>query len=95
MLDILRPRIESQFKSWASCSNAGNTAPGERLSEVTVMLRAKFRNYLQAIVQKLVENVRFLCNFFVINLIFDTLGKRVVPSTSMLSNSSTVSYERK
>jgi hypothetical protein len=58
MLDILRPRIESQFKSWGSClPNAGNTAPGERLSEVTVMLRAKFRNYLQAIVEKLVENV--------------------------------------
>lgn len=96
MLDILRPRIESQFKSWASClPNAGNTAPGERLSEVTVMLRAKFRNYLQAIVEKLVENVRFFCIFFVINLIFDTLGKRVVPSTSLLSNSSTISYERK
>lgn len=59
MLDILRPRIESQFKSWASClPNAGNTAPGERLSEVTVMLRAKFRNYLQAIVEKLVENTK-------------------------------------
>ncbi|XP_058765503.1 uncharacterized protein LOC131638990 isoform X2 [Vicia villosa] len=39
MLDTLRPRIESQFKSWGSClPNAGNTAPGERLSEVTVML---------------------------------------------------------
>lgn len=59
MLDILRPRIESQFKSWGSClPNAGNTAPGERLSEVTVMLRAKFRNYLQAIVEKLVENTK-------------------------------------
>lgn len=58
MLDILRPRVESQFKSWGSClPHAGNTAPGERLSEVTVMLRAKFRNYLQAIVEKLVENV--------------------------------------
>ncbi|CAL5189488.1 unnamed protein product [Lathyrus oleraceus] len=59
MLDTLRPRIESQFRSWGSClPNAGNTAPGERLSEVTVMLRAKFRNYLQAIVEKLVENTK-------------------------------------
>ncbi|KAJ1383908.1 hypothetical protein SESBI_42978, partial [Sesbania bispinosa] len=57
MLDVLRPRLESQFKSWGSClPNAGNSAPGERLSEVTVMLRAKFRNYLQTIVEKLVEN---------------------------------------
>ncbi|CAO2834467.1 unnamed protein product, partial [Amaranthus hypochondriacus] len=59
MLDILRPKIETQFKSWGSCiPNAGNQVPGERLSEVTVMLRAKFRNYLQAIVEKLVENMR-------------------------------------
>ncbi|XP_021740327.1 uncharacterized protein LOC110706680 [Chenopodium quinoa] len=59
MLDILRPKIETQFKSWGSCiPNAGNQTPGERLSEVTVMLRAKFRNYLQAIVEKLVENTR-------------------------------------
>ncbi|KAJ1416369.1 hypothetical protein SESBI_17325 [Sesbania bispinosa] len=59
MLDVLRPRLESQFKSWGSClPNAGNSAPGERLSEVTVMLRAKFRNYLQAIVEKLVENTK-------------------------------------
>ncbi|KAE9615218.1 hypothetical protein Lalb_Chr04g0252951 [Lupinus albus] len=59
MLDVLRPRIESHFKSWGSClPNNGNTAPGERLSEVTVMLRTKFRNYLQAIVEKLVENTK-------------------------------------
>lgn len=57
MLDILRPKIEAQFKSWGSCiPDGGNAAPGERLSEVTVMLRAKFRNYLQAVVEKLAEN---------------------------------------
>lgn len=59
MLDVLRPRIETQFKSWGSCiPSIGNQIPGERLSEVTVMLRAKFRNYLQAIVEKLVENTK-------------------------------------
>lgn len=58
MLDVLRPKIETQFNSWGSCiPTLGNHIPGERLSEVTVMLRAKFRNYLQAIVEKLVENV--------------------------------------
>lgn len=61
MLDTLRPRIESKIKSWGSCiPNVGNIAPGERLSEVTVMLRAKFRNYVQAIVEKLVENVSIM-----------------------------------
>ncbi|KAF2291614.1 hypothetical protein GH714_026178 [Hevea brasiliensis] len=51
--------IEIQFKSWGSCiPDGGNTAPGERLSEVTVMLRAKFRGYLQAVVEKLAENTK-------------------------------------
>ncbi|XP_071728759.1 uncharacterized protein [Rutidosis leptorrhynchoides] len=60
MLDVLRPKIEVQLKSWGSCClpNEGNIAAGERLSEVTVMLRSKFRNYLQSIVEKLVENTR-------------------------------------
>lgn len=58
MLDVLRHKIETQIKSWGSCiPDGGNTTPGERLSEVTVMLRAKFRNYLQAVVEKLAENV--------------------------------------
>lgn len=62
MLDILRPKIETQLKSWSSCipDGGGNAVPGERLSEVTVMLRAKFRNYLQAVVEKLAENVSYL-----------------------------------
>lgn len=59
MLDVLRPKIETQFKAWGSCMpNGGHTAPGERLSEVTVMLRAKFRSYLQAVVEKLAENTK-------------------------------------
>lgn len=58
MLDVLRPEIEHQLKSWGSCiPDGGSTAPGDRLSEVTVMLRTKFRNYLQAVVEKLAENV--------------------------------------
>lgn len=67
MLDILRPKIEQQFKSWGSCiPDRGNIAAGERLSEVTVMLRAKFRNYLQAVVEKLAENVS---NLLIIELL--------------------------
>ena len=59
LLDVLRPRIEVQLKSWGSCipDGASAGAPGERLSEVTVLLRAKFRNYLQALVDKLAQNV--------------------------------------
>ncbi|TVU28606.1 hypothetical protein EJB05_20129 [Eragrostis curvula] len=60
LIDVLRPRIESHLKSWSSCiPNGGNTvAIGERLSEVSVTLRAKFRNYMQAVVEKLSENTR-------------------------------------
>nr|VDD40303.1 unnamed protein product [Brassica oleracea] len=61
MLDVLRYNIEAQFKAWSSSCipDGGNVAPGDRLSEVTVMLRAKFRSYLQAVVEKLVQNVIF------------------------------------
>lgn len=63
MLDVLWPKIESQFKSWSSCiADGGNAVVGEHLSEITVMMRAKFRNYLLAIVEKFVENVSIYCN---------------------------------
>ncbi|PIA46481.1 hypothetical protein AQUCO_01500196v1 [Aquilegia coerulea] len=59
MLDVLRPRIETHLKSWGSCiPDGGNAVPGECLSEITVMLRSKFRNYLQAVVEKLAENTK-------------------------------------
>ncbi|KAH9712778.1 hypothetical protein KPL71_020147 [Citrus sinensis] len=59
MLDVLWPKIESQFKSWSSCiADGGNAVVGEHLSEITVMMRAKFRNYLLAVVEKFVENTK-------------------------------------
>ncbi|XP_042449618.1 uncharacterized protein LOC122034435 [Zingiber officinale] len=59
LLEVLQPKIEMQLKSWGSCiPDGGNAVPGEQLSEVTVTLRAKFRNFLQAVVEKLVENTR-------------------------------------
>ncbi|XP_076959899.1 uncharacterized protein LOC143636110 [Bidens hawaiensis] len=59
MLDALQPEIEEQFKSRISCvSHSENAVPGELLSEVTVTLRTKFRNYMQAAVEKLAGNTR-------------------------------------
>ncbi|CAA0812514.1 Unknown protein [Striga hermonthica] len=59
MLDILRPQIESKLKQWGcSMPETGNMVPGERLSEVTVMIRSKFRAYVQAVIEKLVENTK-------------------------------------
>ncbi|KNA08755.1 hypothetical protein SOVF_159690 [Spinacia oleracea] len=59
MLDVLLPKVEVQLKSWSTCiDDAGSAVPGERLTEVTIMLRTKFRNYIQAVLEKLVENTR-------------------------------------
>ncbi|KAG5407021.1 hypothetical protein IGI04_013140 [Brassica rapa subsp. trilocularis] len=62
MLDVLGSNIEDQFKAWSSSCipEGGNVAHGDRLSEVTVMLRAKFRSYLQAVVEKLAQNATTL-----------------------------------
>ncbi|KAI7732816.1 hypothetical protein M8C21_014062, partial [Ambrosia artemisiifolia] len=59
MLDVLQPEIEKQFKSRISCiSQSENAVPGELLSEVTVTLRTKLRNYMQAAVEKLAGNTK-------------------------------------
>lgn len=72
MLDVLWPKIESQFKSWSSCiADGGNAVVGEHLSEITVMMRAKFRNYLLAVVEKFVENVSMYCNLSTSFISFD------------------------
>ncbi|KAL2907285.1 Ankyrin repeat domain-containing protein 50 [Bienertia sinuspersici] len=58
MLDVLLPKIEAQMKAWSGCiDDAGIAVPGERLTEVTIRLRAKFRNYIQAVLEKLLENI--------------------------------------
>ncbi|XP_068642978.1 uncharacterized protein [Aristolochia californica] len=62
-LDVLMPRIETQLKSWGSCiPDGGTSGAGEKLSEVTVLLRTKFRNYIQAVVEKHAENTRLQSN---------------------------------
>lgn len=61
MLDILRPQIEVKLKSWGTCiPESGNMIPGESLSEITVMIRSRFRAYVQAVIDKLIENVSIL-----------------------------------
>ncbi|GJS28561.1 hypothetical protein Tco_0489181 [Tanacetum coccineum] len=59
MLDVLQPELESQFKSHnLLISESENAVPGDLLSEVTVMLRTKFRNNLQGAVEKLAGNTK-------------------------------------
>ncbi|XP_024318268.1 uncharacterized protein LOC100844890 isoform X2 [Brachypodium distachyon] len=58
MLDVLHCRIEDILKSWAAyltISN-GNTVFGEQMNSITVMLRKKYKKYLQAIVEKIASD---------------------------------------
>ncbi|XP_022950571.1 uncharacterized protein LOC111453632 isoform X1 [Cucurbita moschata] len=59
MRDELMPQIERKLNSMASaCMTDEGPARGEYLNEVTLVLRAKFRSYLHAVVEKLAENTR-------------------------------------
>lgn len=60
MLDVLHCRVEDSLKSWAAYLTItnGNAVFGEQMNSITVMLRKKYKKYLQAIVEKLVSNVR-------------------------------------
>lgn len=55
------------MKAWAEClpdrASQGGAVYGERHNEVTIELRAKYKNYLQAIVEKLAENVSLLLHY--------------------------------
>ncbi|KAL5207204.1 hypothetical protein ABZP36_031639 [Zizania latifolia] len=60
MLDVLHSRVEDILKSWAAYLTItnGNTVFGEQMNSITVMLRKKYKKYLQAIVEKLVSNTQ-------------------------------------
>ncbi|ERN19071.1 uncharacterized protein LOC18447445 isoform X1 [Amborella trichopoda] len=59
ILELLHCKVESVLRSWASylpATGDKKAAFGEQLNGVTVMLRTKYKNYLQATVEKLVSN---------------------------------------
>eukprot|EP01018_Ginkgo_biloba_P025795 Gb_04081 [translate_table: standard] len=63
ILDVLHPKIDTQLRSWASClpvpgSGDRKIVFGEQLNGITVMLRAKYKSFLQAIVEKLADNTQ-------------------------------------
>lgn len=60
VLDKLRTSTEARFEEWNSyLSDEKKRVLGEQLSQVTVLLKSKFRSYTQALVEKLVENVGY------------------------------------
>ncbi|GBG85313.1 hypothetical protein CBR_g39880 [Chara braunii] len=62
LLETLRPKMEAQMKVWVASLpseiSAGKAVFGDRLNEVTVELRAKYKSLLSAIIDKQVENTR-------------------------------------
>ncbi|KAL0353942.1 UNVERIFIED_CONTAM: hypothetical protein Sangu_0975500 [Sesamum angustifolium] len=61
ILDVLHCRIEDKLKSWASYlpANGDNKSTfGEQMNATTVLLRTKYKNYIQAIVVKLASNMQ-------------------------------------
>lgn len=63
ILDVLHCRVEAILKSWASylpLTGDKKSLFGEQMNGITVMLRTKYKNYLQATVEKLVNNVSLL-----------------------------------
>lgn len=64
LLDTLRPKVELHMKGWVAClptdgGGVGKTVFGEHFNEVTIEVRAKYKNYLHAIVEKLADNVLY------------------------------------
>lgn len=61
VLDVLHCRVEDILKSWASylpLTGDKKSLFGEQMNGITVMLRTKYKNYLQATVEKLVSNMQ-------------------------------------
>ena len=65
ILDVLHCRVEDILKNWASVLPVigdKKSLFGEQMNAVTVLLRTKYKNYLQATVGKLISNVSFILN---------------------------------
>ncbi|KAM3228006.1 hypothetical protein ACQJBY_059629 [Aegilops geniculata] len=60
MLDVLHCRVEDILKLWAAYLTIANgtTLFGEQMNSITVMLRKKYKKYLQAIVEKIVSETQ-------------------------------------
>ncbi|CAI9088988.1 OLC1v1023465C1 [Oldenlandia corymbosa var. corymbosa] len=61
ILDVLHCKIEDILKAWASylpINGEKKSSFGEHMNGVTVLLRTKYKNYMQAIVLKLASNMQ-------------------------------------
>eukprot|EP00897_Mesotaenium_endlicherianum_P005930 jgi/Mesen1/5365/ME000268S04563 len=101
LLETLRPSCEASMRMWVANLPAEPTANGrapfgERLSEVTVELRAKYKNILQAIIEKICEDVHASRATYLKRILQDTkaqggedMSKRMQPLVGLLSDAVT------
>ncbi|XP_056699511.1 uncharacterized protein [Spinacia oleracea] len=60
IVEVLHSQVEDILKSWASCLPAiggEKLSFGEQMNGVSVLLKTKYKNYMQALVAKLYSNV--------------------------------------
>lgn len=70
ILDVLHIRVEGILKSWASYMPVVGDKKslfGEQMNGITVLLRTKYKNYLQATVGKLICNVSSQSHFIILS----------------------------
>ncbi|RHN58182.1 hypothetical protein MtrunA17_Chr5g0448351 [Medicago truncatula] len=60
ILDVLHCRVEDILNSWASCLPVMGDKKlfGEQMNGITVLLRTRYKTYLQAIIGNLVNNIQ-------------------------------------
>lgn len=96
LLETKRPRMEAQMRQWVAslpAENAfGKAAFGERLQEVGVELRTKYKNTLEAIVNKLCENTHIARRTHLKRILEDTkenscddMSRRMQDLTTLLT----------
>ena len=60
IVEVLHSQVEDLLKSWASCLptiGGKKLSSGEQMNGIAVLLKTKYKNYMQALVVKLHSNV--------------------------------------
>lgn len=100
ILDVLHCKVEDILKSWASylpVVGDKKSLFGEQMNAITVLLRTKYKNYMQATVVELVNNVSNNPSTFIFILFSFSVEQYVITlkSVKLRPGHSSVSYHFK
>lgn len=72
MLDVLHCSVENILKAWASYLTIADASPvfGEQMNAITILLRKKYKKYMESIIDKLVSNVSKYSSLLILFIIF-------------------------